>query len=251
MQFSQRWIIVVVASLAMTATLPGRTHGIGLITKPLLEDLSLSETTFGIINFWSILLGAAFCWPIGRIIDHFGIRGTLATVVASLGVVVIAMGRVSSPWALFAALILTRGLGQGALSVISTAMIGKWFDRRGGVAIGVLAVLLAIGFIVSVLAMGEGIKHSGWRIAWQQMGWILVVVLTPIALLFSSSPEASRDEARRDAANEAPTDRSHGDFTLREALATPAFWTFSAASCLFGCAWSAITLYNEDRKSVV
>src|SRR5262245_3494798 len=245
MQFSQRWIIVVVASLAMTATLPGRTHGIGLITKPLLEDLSLSETTFGIINFWSILLGAAFCWPIGRIIDHFGTRGTLATVAASLGVVVIAMGNVASWWALFIALVLTRGLGQGALSVISTSMIGKWFNRRVGMAMGVFAILLAIGFIVSVLAMGEGIKRSGWRWAWQQMGWYLLVGLAPLALLFTGAPDGVRAGAVKDTQNESLADDEQDDFTLLAALATPAFWTFSAASCLFGCAWSAITLYNE------
>src|SRR5262245_39276165 len=113
----------------MTATLPGRTHGVGLITKPLLDDLGLSETTFSVINFWSIILGAAFCWPIGRIIDRVGIRLTLATVAALLGMVVIAMGNVTKWPALFAALVLTRGLGQGALSVISTTMIGKWFQR--------------------------------------------------------------------------------------------------------------------------
>src|SRR5262245_11572329 len=134
---SRRWIIVVVASLAMTATLPGRTHGVGLITKPLLDDFGLSETTFGVINFCSMILGAAFCWPIGRIIDRVGIRATLATVVAALGIVVIAMGNATTWSEVFAALILTRGLGQGALSIISTTMIGKWFNRRVGMAMGV------------------------------------------------------------------------------------------------------------------
>ena len=36
--FYYGWVNVVVASLAMTATLPGRTHGLGLITEPLLHE---------------------------------------------------------------------------------------------------------------------------------------------------------------------------------------------------------------------
>src|SRR5262245_61570354 len=125
-----RWVIVLVASLAMTGTLPGRTHGLGLITRPLLADLSLSALELGTLNFWSIVLGAAFCWPSGRLIDRFGTRGILTAVAAALGIVVILTGYVRGPWQLFAALLLTRGLGQGALSVISTAMIGKWFTRQ-------------------------------------------------------------------------------------------------------------------------
>ena len=36
------WVVLGVAALAMVGTLPGRTQGLGLITEPLLRDLSLS-----------------------------------------------------------------------------------------------------------------------------------------------------------------------------------------------------------------
>ena len=32
------WTVVALAAVAMAATLPGRTHGLGLITKRLLDD---------------------------------------------------------------------------------------------------------------------------------------------------------------------------------------------------------------------
>jgi hypothetical protein len=40
-RFYWGWINVVVAAFAMTATLPGRTHGLGLITEPLTHDPTL------------------------------------------------------------------------------------------------------------------------------------------------------------------------------------------------------------------
>src|SRR5262249_42205401 len=41
--FYYGWINVVLASVAMTATLPGRSHGLGLVTEPLVSDLNLDR----------------------------------------------------------------------------------------------------------------------------------------------------------------------------------------------------------------
>ncbi len=75
----------------MAATLPGRTHGLGLITEPLLRDLNLGRITYGSINLWATLLGAAFCLPCGWLIDRFGVRVVLTGNLAALGVVVLLM----------------------------------------------------------------------------------------------------------------------------------------------------------------
>lgn len=48
MPFYYGWVMLILAALAMTATLPGRTHGLGLIVKPLTEDpgLNIGEVQF-------------------------------------------------------------------------------------------------------------------------------------------------------------------------------------------------------------
>src|SRR5262249_40994658 len=136
------WVNVVMAALAMTATLPGRTHGLGLITKPLLEDLHMPEQVFSYLNFWAILLGTLFAWPIAWLIGMWGTRIVGGAVILALGGVVAAMSFVHDEIPLFICLLLVRGLGQGALSVVSMAMVGKWFSRRLGLAMGVYSVLL-------------------------------------------------------------------------------------------------------------
>src|SRR5262249_7321841 len=143
--FYYGWVNVVIAALAMTATLPGRTHGLGLITKPLLDDLHIGEVWYTTLNFLAILIGAAFCLPVGRLIDRFGTRVVLTGVALALGIVVVVMSQVEEDLPLFITLTLTRGLGQGALSVVSLAMVGKWFTRRLGLAMGIFAVLLTFG----------------------------------------------------------------------------------------------------------
>src|SRR5271167_3107643 len=89
------WVNLVVAAIAMTATLPGRTHGLGLITEPLLKDLGINQLDYGTLNFWTILLGAAFCLPAGWLLDRLGSRIVLTVVSLALGGTVIWMSYVT------------------------------------------------------------------------------------------------------------------------------------------------------------
>jgi len=244
--FYYGWIMLVLAAAAMTATLPGRTHGLGLITKPLIEDsrLGVSELLFGTLNFWAILLGSALCLPVGRLIDRLGVRVVLVSVAVGLGAAVLWMSQVTGVVALFVALVLIRGLGQGSLSVVSMAMIGKWFTRRLGPAMGIYSVLLAIGFIASTLAVGEAVKLHGWRDTWAWVGWSLLLGLAPLGwLLARNTPEAIGLEADQ-FRMEAP--RATLDMPVSAALRCPAFWIFTLAASLFNLVWSAITLFNES-----
>src|SRR5690349_10256105 len=119
----------------MVATLPGRTHGLGLFTEPIRRTFGMDTESFGFLNFWATILGALFCLPCGWLLDRLGTRGVLAGVLVALGAVVVVMSRVQGNWAwqltlpggfsvlllvdLFLLVLLTRGLGQSALSVAS------------------------------------------------------------------------------------------------------------------------------------
>ncbi|HEY2839584.1 MAG TPA: MFS transporter [Pirellulales bacterium] len=244
--FYYGWVNVVFASLAMTATLPGRTHGLGLITEKLLADLELDRVSFAHINLASSLIGAAFCVPTGWLIDRVGVRSVLVLVTAVLGISVIGMSEVSGGASLLVGLILVRGFGQSALSITSIAVIGKWFRRRLGVAMGVFAVLLTFGFIGSVLTMGAAVDAWGWRPAWQSLGLIVLGLATLFWLFVRSTPEGCGlppDEAPTIELSE--VDRC-GDFTFRQALWTPAFWVLALGSGAFNLVWSGVTLFNES-----
>jgi MFS family permease len=124
------WLHVVIAAFLMLATLPGRTQGLGLITEPLLQDLRLDRVLFANLNLWATLIGAAFCFPAGWLLDRFGLRWVTASIVTLLGAVVWQMGHLAGgAVGMFVLLTLTRGLGQSALSVASISAVGKWFER--------------------------------------------------------------------------------------------------------------------------
>jgi MFS family permease len=239
------WVHVALAAVAMTATFPGRTHGLSIINKSLQGDLKIGDIFHGALNFWSVVLGAALCWPIGRVIDRVGTRITLTVVAGLLGIVVLMMSRVVEPIGLFISLTLTRALGQGALSIVSIALIGKWFQRRLGPAMGLFSVLLAVGFIATTIGVGVAVQESGWRPAWEGLGWALLLGLAPVGwLLARSTPEGSGLADPRELVGEKSTEPGVG-FSLFEALRCPAFWVYTAATSLFNLIFSGFTFFAQ------
>ena len=245
------WVVLCVAALAMVGTLPGRTQGLGLITEPLIRDLGLSRVAYTQVNLVATLIGALFCIGVGRLIDRLGSRLVLTVTAVALGLTVLTMSQASSLVGLLILVTLTRGFGQSALSVVSLAMVGKWFRRRLTVAMAIYALVMSIGFMVAFPIVGATVQSAGWRIAWASIGLALLVVLAPVAWwLDRSSPEtigANLDgdpsPALEGSAAATPVARQ---WTLGETLRSPAFWVFALASSVYGLVASGIGLLNES-----
>jgi MFS family permease len=260
-----RWVHVGVAALAMVLTLPGRTHGLGLFTEPLLRSLALDRESYGFLNLWATLLGAVFCLPCGYLLDRLGTRAVFLAVTTALGLTVLAMARwTSGAWAfvlalklpawlggpvtllfmadLFIFLLLTRGLGQSALSVVSLALIGRSAGRRSGLATGVYAFCTAAGFLGAFIVLGALVKRHPheWRPLWSGLG-LAVLVLGVLGGLLVRNRFLDEDPAH--SGGEAPAQAS---FTLSQALRSPGFWTFSLATSFYGMVVAGTSLFNES-----
>ncbi len=177
--------------------------------------------------------------PAGWLLDRFGIRIATSCTVFVLAIFVIGMATahtvVAAPllW-----LVLVRGVGQSALSIVSMAAVSKWFrGRRLGVAMGVYAVLLTFGFIGSVVWLGSAVEKSGWRTAWSQLGWILLLGMVPLSLL-ARNPAAGADDAS-ESSFPMSADLPPVDFSFGQAIRTPAFWVFAVGAGAFNLVWSA------------
>jgi MFS family permease len=241
------WTVVGMAALAMVGTLPGRTQGLGLITEPLLRDLGIGRVAYAQINLAATLVGALFCFGVGRLIDRRGSRIVLTSLALLLGLAVVAMSRVASIAGLLVFVTLTRGLGQSALSVVSLAMVGKWFRRRLTRAMAVYSLLMSIGFMAAFPLIGAVVLQYGWRVAWASIGGALIIGLAPLAWMFvRSAPEDIGQEIDGVAPTAAETAAAASGATLAEALRTPAFWVFAVASALYGLVASGIGLFNES-----
>jgi len=232
----------------------------------LMKDLHLERVPFAALNFWATLVGAAFCVPIGWAIDRFGVRLSLSTVLLALGAVVLAMcglttssrvvelatpevffaGRMewsAVPLDLFLLVLLTRGLGQSALSVVSLALVGKVAGKKPGVVIGVYSFLVAIGFMGAFAGIKAAFEtlHADWRGLWSALGWILIG-FGVVALVLAREP-ARMEEAGAEDEEAADAEQSH---TLGEAVLAPGFWVFGLATSFYGLVAAGMSLFNQS-----
>ena len=246
-RFYYGWIVLGVSTLAMIGTLPGRTQGLGLVTEPLLRDLNISRVTFAQINLVATLVGSLFCIGIGKLIDRVGSRIVLTITALALGLTVLGMSQATGIIVMLIGVTLTRGFGQSALSVVSLAMIGKWFQRRLTRAMAVYALAMSIGFMAAFPIVGAIVQSSGWRVAWAWIGVCLVFGLAPIAWLFDrSTPESIGAEVDGEGPHVDEAADTGVQRTLGEALRSPAFWVFALASSVYGLVASGIGLLNES-----
>jgi MFS family permease len=247
------WVHVLVAALVMVATLPGRTHGLGIITKPLLRELQLDSLQYANINLWATLLGALFCLPCGWLLDRFGTRYVLMGTLLALGGVVVAMSGLQPGWGvidvtwpgsstpvafalgLFVLVLLTRGLGQSSLSVISLAVIARSKGRRAGLSYGVYSFVLAIGFMLA-FALCRKVPEHEWRTLWAAMGWSLIAGALVLPWLVRESVLGAK-HAHAAGPVSGPT--------LRDALRSRTFWVFALATSLYGGIVAGISLFNQ------
>jgi MFS family permease len=241
------WVVLGVAALAMVGTLPGRTQGLGLITEPLLRDLGLGRVAYAQINLVATLIGALGCFGVGRLLDRYGSRSVLTVLALLLGVVVAAMSQAAGFAMLLAFVTLTRALGQSALSVVSLAMVGKWFRQRLTKAMAIYALVMSVGFMLAFPAVGAVVQSQGWRFAWGAIGVSLLLVLAPVAWLFDrSSPEAVGLEVDGGAVGGDEARVEPAAWTLGEALRSASFWVFALSSAAYGLVASGIGLFNES-----
>lgn len=242
--FYYGWVVLIFAAVAMVATLPGRSVGIGLITEPLIADLGISRLDFAEKNFWATIFGALFNLICGVTIDRFGVRAVVTSVLFVLSLVVLGFSQMTGAGFLLLLLVLMRGVGQSALSVVSLTMVGKWFVRRLSVAMGIFAVLMSLGFAVAIVVAGDVVLKQGWRVMWSGLGWIMMV-LSGLCLLFvRRDPEAvglDTEVVKGDESQEPVI-----GFTLVHALMTPAFYVFAIGSALYNLVIAGVMLFNQS-----
>jgi MFS family permease len=246
------WYIVAAGSVASALLSATRSYGAGLFLIPLSNEFGWSRAEVSGAFSLGRLEGGILGPVAGILVDRLGPR-----VMMIIGVPIIALGffvlasmdTITELWRLpplvvfyfiwvaFIALGDSIGAGDGI-----SASVANWFHRKRALALGMLSIGVPIGGALWTPALGWVIDTSGWRTAAVIMGVAFLLVGIPAAMVFRHRPEPygwlpdgeplpADYQARTTARGKSSLSDLPG-FTLRQALATPAYWLLNVSVAL-------------------
>lgn len=240
------WVMLPIAVISFIATSPGQTFGVSIFNESIRLDLGLSHAALAAAYTFGTLAAAIPLSYVGWLIDRYGLRRTIITVVTLLGVACLALSQTRNWWTLFLAFMSLRLLGPGALALLSSNTLAFWFHRRLGLVEGIRHVGMALAMTVIPLGSLWLLSHLGWRGSYIAMGFGVWLTLLP--LLYLAYRERPEDMGQQ-MDNHPPSDSttkgaaapplSHS-FTLAQALRSRAFWIVACGTSTFGIIHTAV-----------
>jgi MFS family permease len=177
--------------------------------SPLLIVVGLKPITAGLDTARQVTaLAAALTWVgtgaggilMGWLADRIGIRRTVlfgSTMIAA-GLAVSSIGTI---WALFIGHGLLLGLlGNGAMFPPLLVYVSRWFDRRRGTALALIASGQYVAGMVWPTLFEHAMAGYGWQLTMLGYAIVCLVAIPPIALIFLHPPPAQHHLADTGAA---------------------------------------------------
>ncbi|MFD6442057.1 MFS transporter [Peribacillus sp. NPDC060186] len=190
-----RWIIVVLLFLLYVINYADKSI-IGYAAVPMMEELHLTPVQWGVVGssfFWSFVIMNIFG---GALSDRFGPKKILCILAAAWTVIQFGTSFASS----LTILILSRvvlGVFEGPFYAAAVSQISNWFPKESrSTAISLMQSGSSVGAFVSAPVLVFIIQNHGWRMAFNFLALLSLIMLVIFAWLGRDKPKVTSEENR-------------------------------------------------------
>ena len=257
--FYYGWVILAVASVPSFGARPVMAVAtLSVFVVPMTDEFGWSRAQFS----GAVSLGALFGLLVspfaGRLIDRYGSGVLLSASSAVVGLCAIGLSLTSPIWSFYALYVPGRAVFSSPLELGTSTAVSNWFIRRRPMGLAYMGVIQGIGLTIFPVIAQVLIDGWGWRTAWLAVGiFTLSTGIIPMLLLMARRPEDMGLEADPEkdhrtvptsdvAAAGAPPSASNteSNYTVRQALATRAFWLLAIFSVFGFVVQAGISLHQ-------
>lgn len=246
--FYYGWVILAVASVPSFGARPVMAVAtLSVFVVPMTDEFGWSRGQFS----GAVSLGALFGLMVspfaGRLIDRYGSGVMLSASSAVVGLCAIGLSLTSPIWSFYALYVPGRAVFSSPLELGTSTAVSNWFIRRRPMGLAYMGIIQGIGLTIFPVIAQVLIDGWGWRTAWLAVGiFTLSTGIIPVLLLMARRPEdmgleadpekgwrAGPDSGITAAGAPPPASNTESNYTVRQALATRAFWLLALFS-VFG-----------------
>ncbi|MBO1511302.1 MFS transporter [Metabacillus bambusae] len=183
------WVILFIAFFSIIIAGIVRSSS-GVLIVPFENDFGWERSTISFAFAISLLLYGLSGPFMAALIEVIGLKKMMILAMTTLLVGVLLTFFMVKPWQLVLIWGIIIGLGSGLfLTVLSPYIANKWFEKRRGLALGILTASTATGQLILLPLLAMIVETHSWNWA---MGLILIlsVIMLAIILLFmKNSPK--------------------------------------------------------------
>ena len=249
------WVVVFASAAAYFLHGGARLGGFGNFLKPISDEFGWSRALISGAASLGRIETAIHGPIVGVLIDRFGSRIIMAIGFAIGAAGFFVLSFVHSVALFYVVYVLLIPLGLGAVQLAGQTAVANWFVRKRSRALSIITIGFATGATVMTPGIGWMVTGYGWRSTSAVLGILVVVVGIAVVLLTRDKPEKygllPDGDARTDTLAPSPAaghrvkaPTAEIDFTVRQAMATKAFWLITAGLTFQGLATSAASIHT-------
>lgn len=250
------WVMVGTALAINVAVSPLNAVVFSFLIGPIADDLGVPKSALA----WSLtlrLFAAGFTGPwMGPRIDRYGARWLGAACGAIGGTSLLFLSQAHSLWVVLALFTYSgiAGFGGPAGQLLTQVPLAKWFVAQRGRAMAIATTGMALGTVFAIPITQWLVVALGWRLTTIIFGLVVAGIVVPVSILFvRRSPEDLG--LHPDGAITPPTAAEAGamrgarhatmeNWTVAQAMRTPAMWLLLVSTALAGAALTGTLVYR-------
>jgi sugar phosphate permease len=253
------WYIVGIAVTSSMLLSGFQTYAFSFFFKPMSEDLDISRSALSAVFLIRAVIMGFLALPIGMAVDRYGPRALVTIGILIGGLATMGMAWVSGLLSFYLVFGVIRAFSLTLSGAeVTTTVVAKWFIhyRARALAISAIGVPLA-GVLLAPLA-ALLINLYGWRNSFIIFGAAtLVILVVPAWLKMRRMPEdmglypdgRTPEEVETRAVASGVTIAPERNWTMGEAVRTPALWLITISLNLTIFMTSSITLHQVPYMS--
>jgi MFS family permease len=228
----QGWRVVIAAAVGLFWGVPITVYSFTAFLKPLMKDFHAGRAAVSLAFTLQLIVSALSAPLAGWLIGRFGPRKVILPATAMFGVLLLFnkafFGTLWRLYFFYAALgLLMHGMGPMPYGQV----ISHWFDRRRGLALGLMMAGIGCGAIIMPVLSSGIIAKFGLHAAYAILGALVLLIPIPVvaALLKEKPPPGLLPDEARNALGTIQSQPSLLGVSRHDAWRNRTFWLLVCA----------------------